>query len=100
MLVFLGLFLFALARCKSPESEIEEANITVSDECGVTVDIFMDGEFQFSLEYLSTDIIASVALGVHEFEAKKEGTEDLVTTETYDIYAGGSSFGRSRAQPS
>ena len=52
--IWLSLFLLVFICCKnptSPESEKTEINITVTNECGVAVDIYMDNNLQFSVEY-------------------------------------------------
>jgi hypothetical protein len=88
ILSLLGFFLFASITCKSPEEE-SLANIDVSNECGVALDIFMDDAFQFVLEYLDYDTIENVTLGVHDFVAKKKDTDFVVVAENFDIYSGG-----------
>jgi len=75
---WLSIFLLAPISCKNttgPDDEITTAKITVSNECGVAVDIYMDKIFQFSVEYLESKTIQNLSLGEHEFEAKREGTE-------------------------
>jgi hypothetical protein len=78
----LSIFLLTVFSCKNttgPENETAEINITVSNECGIAVDVYMDKNFQFSVEYLESKTIRDVALGDHEFEAKKKGTETLLS---------------------
>jgi len=89
ILSLLGFFLFASTTCKSPEEESSLASIDVSNECGVAIDIFMDGVFQFALEYLAVNTIENVNLGVHDFVAKKMGSDFVVVSENFDIYSGG-----------
>jgi hypothetical protein len=77
LLVF-SFSLFSPISCKnttSPENEISEIKITVINECGVAVDIYVDKNFQFTVEYLESKTIRNLSLGDYEFEAKKKGTE-------------------------
>lgn len=86
---WLGIFILVSISCKSPtgpNAGTSVINITVSNECGVAVDVYMDGNFQFSIENLGNNILVNVSLGVHELEAKKKGTETLVVSFSVDIY--------------
>ena len=85
----MSIFLLTSICCKSPEEESSMATIDVSNECGVAIDIFMDGVLQFSLEYLAVNTIENVNLGVHGFIAKKKDTDFVVVSEDFDIYSGG-----------
>ncbi len=85
---WLSIFLLAPISCKNttgPDDEITTAKITVSNECGVAVDIYMDKIFQFSVEYLESKTIQNLSLGEHEFEAKREGTEILLSYLTVEL---------------
>lgn len=88
ILIWLGIIVLASISCKSPTSpeEILQVNITVRNECGVAVDIYMDGNFQFSVEYLSSNTIQNVPLGSHELEAKKKGTETVLSYLSVEIF--------------
>jgi hypothetical protein len=88
VIFWLSIFLLATLSCKNttgPDDNITEAKITVSNECGVAVDIYMDKNFQFSVEYLESKTIRNVSLGEHEFEAKREGTETLLSLLSVEI---------------
>ncbi|MFC2166075.1 hypothetical protein ACFLT2_13900 [Acidobacteriota bacterium] len=89
IITLIGIFILTSICCKSPEDESSLANIDVSNECGVALDIFMDGVFQFVLEYQAVNTIANVTLGVHDFVAKKKDTDFVVVAENFDIYSGG-----------
>jgi hypothetical protein len=89
IITLIGIFVLTSICCKSPEEESSLANIDVSNECGVAIDVFMDGVFQFSLEYLAFNTIENVTLGVHTFRAKKKDTEFVVISEEFDVYSGG-----------
>lgn len=78
IILWLSIFLLAPISCKnttSPENEISEIKITVINECGVAVDIYVDKNFQFTVEYLESKTIRNLSLGDYEFEAKKKGTD-------------------------
>jgi hypothetical protein len=88
IIFWLSIFLLAPISCKNttgPDDNITEAKITVSNECGVAVDIYLDKNFQFSVEYLESKTIRNVSLGEHEFEAKREGTEILLSSLSVEI---------------
>ena len=88
IIFWLSVFLLATLSCKNttgPDDNITEAKITVSNECGVAVDIYMDKNFQFSVEYLESKTIRNVSLGEHEFEAKRKGTETLLSLVSVEI---------------
>jgi hypothetical protein len=72
--------------CKnSTTPEDEQANLLVGNECGTTVDIFFNGELQFTLEDQAGSTIFNVALGKHDLVAKWEGTEKVVATDEPEI---------------
>jgi hypothetical protein len=91
IIVLFGIFLLALNGCKNPDGPDADikANVFVSNECGIAVDVFMDGSFQFSLEYLTYQVIQNVSQGVYNIEAKKKDTEDLVTSDTLNVTVSG-----------
>jgi hypothetical protein len=88
MIVWLGIFILTSISCKnptSPDQEPTQATITVGNVCGAAVDIYMDGTFQFSLEYLESNIIQNLTVGTYELEAIKKDSEILVASETFEI---------------
>lgn len=86
----LGILLFSSISCKSPESaEDIVANIFVSNECGLAIDVYMDGVFQFSVEFLYYEVIQNVSGGVYEIVAKKKDTEEIISFTSIDINASG-----------
>lgn len=91
IIVFLSTFLFALIGCKNPEGPNSgaKANIFVSNECGVAIDVFMDGNFQFSIEFSYYEVIQNVPQGVHNFVAKKKDTEDLIASDSVNVNTSG-----------
>lgn len=89
IITLLSIFLFASISCKSPyDPEAEKINVYVYNECGVALDIFMDGNFQFSVEFSNSDVIENVTEGLHVFEAKKKGTDELITSDSIEITPG------------
>ncbi len=88
IIIWLGFFVLASISCKnptSPDDEALQANIIASNECGVTADVYMDGNLQFSVEYQYYNTIENVSLGTHELEAKKQGTETLVAAVSAEV---------------
>ena len=78
IIIWLGIFILASISCKSPtgpDDVTTESDITVINDCGVALDIYMDGNFQFSIEFEDQRTIRNLSLGLYEFEAKKKGTE-------------------------
>jgi hypothetical protein len=76
--------------CKSPESPEEiTASVYVSNECGIAIDVFMDGVHQFSVEFLYYNVIQDLPAGAYEIVAKEKDAEDVLHTEIVDIDASG-----------
>lgn len=69
--VCLGIFLLASSGCKNTTTPDEKPRITVRNNSGIAVDIYMDGAYQFYLEYKEYYYIENVAAGTHTLEAKK-----------------------------
>lgn len=91
ILTVTGIFLLLFMSCNNsttPEDEAVEANVTVTNECGVAVDVSMDAIFQFSLDNGASTTIERVLQGTHTFEAHIVGTDTLISSETYDIEDG------------
>jgi len=88
IIIWLGIFMLASISCKNPTSpdETSEANIIVKNECGVALDIYMDGNFQFSVEYQDSNTIRNVSLAIHDFVAKKYGTETEIMYLSVEIF--------------
>lgn len=68
--------------CKQdpPLSEIE-----VSNECGVAIDVFMDGIFKFSIEFGFIKTIKNVEWGTYLFEARKSSSGALIISEELSV---------------
>jgi|WetSurMetagenome_2_1015567.scaffolds.fasta_scaffold111348_3 hypothetical protein len=87
-LAFLAAVLaFATSGCKSPTSPNGngEADILVTNDFGSTVDIYMDGEFRFSITTKNTIEIDNVSLDEHLMEAKQAGTQTVIVSGTIDV---------------
>lgn len=76
--------------CKSNSSPDEDltSTITVTNECGKTVDVYMDGAFQFKVETATAATITATTEGAHFFEAKITETTTLIYSETIEIALG------------
>jgi len=83
----LGLLLLVGLACKNsttPDGN-DKARIRVNNNCGISIDIYMDSEFKFYLEYKEYFYIENFALGQHLLEAKKRGTDTLLKSTVADI---------------
>jgi len=90
VLMLLGIFLCSFTGCKSPEGpEDINANIFVSNECGLEIDVYMDGVYQFSLEFLYYEVIEDVSGGSYEIVAKKMDTDEVLASDTVNVTADG-----------
>jgi hypothetical protein len=90
IILLLSIFVCSMTGCKSPDSpDVIRANISVSNECGLAIDVYMDGSYQFTLEFLEYATIQSVAEGVYEIVAKKKDTGEVITTEIVNVNAFG-----------
>jgi len=86
IITIVGILILTSISCKSPTTpEATEASLTITNHCGVAVDILMDGVWQFTIEYLQSSTISIPTLGVHEFEARKQGTGTVVSSTSEDI---------------
>jgi hypothetical protein len=96
ILILIGILIFSLASCESifgpkteetteEEEEGEEARIIVYNEYGESLDIYMDGTFQFLVGHKSDAKIRYVSLDEHELEAKKSNTNEVVDSKTIDV---------------
>lgn len=87
IVLFVGLLLFALTNCKSPngvDSNIV-ASIDITNLCGASVEIYFDGKFSFILADGLNRVIENIAQGAHILEAWKEGTDILVKSESFNV---------------
>ncbi|MFW6124338.1 MAG: hypothetical protein ACOC5G_03870 [Acidobacteriota bacterium] len=88
MIVWVGILMVASLSCENPTSPDQEstyATITVGNVCGAALDIYMNGTFQFSVEYLESNVITNLSKGTYELEAKKKNTEMQVSSQTFEI---------------
>ncbi len=75
--------LLGMINCKKPD--IPNGIITISNECGVAIDVFLDGVFQFFVEYEDSRSIEDVTNGTYEIEARRKGTGEFVSWEEIDV---------------
>lgn len=85
--ILTGILLLTSIRCKSPTSPNGqgEADIIVYSEYDETLDIYMDGNFMFSIGYKSSIEIDDVTLEDHELEAKEADTGIVIDSETIEV---------------
>lgn len=62
-----------------------DAIITISNECGLMIDVFLDGVFQFSVEYKSARSIEELPTATYELEARRTGTGEFVGYELLPV---------------
>lgn len=90
MVVIFTLLTIGLMSCKSSTSpEDQVAHIYVSNTCGATVDIQVDGVFKKSLDNDSETTFQVVDEGDYILEAFKSGTEISVAYGEFRAYFGG-----------
>lgn len=87
ILTLIGILIFSLISCKSPTSRDGEgeADIIIYNEYGGALDIYMDGNFQFTIGHRSDIDIDSVSLGKHKLEAKKVNTNIVIASEIVEV---------------
>lgn len=95
ILILTAILIFSFVSCKSifgtdePADEgIAEgiiARIIVSNQYGESLDIYMDGIFQFMLGHKSDAKISDVSLAEHNLEAKIADTATVVATTTINV---------------
>lgn len=86
-LIMMGIATFMLGACKSPTSTDAsgEADIIVTNDYGDAVDIYMDGEFKFTIGDKWTIEIDDVELDEHLLEAKQVDTQTIIVSDTIDV---------------
>jgi len=89
LLALMAILAFSWFGCKSPTSPdgAGEADIVITNdyEEGEAVDIYMDGEFKFSIGFKVTIEIDNVSLEEHMMEAKLNSTGVVVDSETIEV---------------
>jgi hypothetical protein len=91
ILILMAMLVFSFISCKSPESTTTAATTTtvariiVSNQSGFSLNIYMDGTFQFWMGNKGEAKITDVSLKEHKLEAYKEGTNTLYSSTTIDV---------------
>lgn len=87
IIFFIGILLFGLMNCKSPNGVNSnfKATITVINYCGATVEIHIDDNLIFTVANGFDQVIDNLVEGSHLLEAFKAGTNMLVATEAIDL---------------
>ncbi|MBN2409071.1 MAG: hypothetical protein JXE07_04985 [Candidatus Aminicenantes bacterium] len=77
----------ALVNCKNPTGadEDREPYITVRNDCGIAVDVYMNSAFQFFLNNYEYSFIENITPGACLLEAKKKDTDILLKSFTVEI---------------
>ncbi|MEN6312341.1 MAG: hypothetical protein ABFD80_12480 [Acidobacteriota bacterium] len=78
--------LLTAAGCKHGTSATNtNSNIYISNDCGATVRIFLDGALEATTDSGDNATITSVAEGDHLFEAKMQASETVILSKTLNI---------------
>ena len=86
------LALLILSGCDSSTTPEFEAHLIVENQCGATVDVFVNGTFKFVLETGGADEVRNISQGTHLLEAKRTGTEIMVFSGPLDVQSSGNYF--------
>lgn len=88
IIALMGFFIYTSGSCKSNTTpEITEASITITNKCGIQVDIFINDVWKVTMVHLQSSTLSIPELGVYEFEARKAGTDTVVASDTANINA-------------
>jgi hypothetical protein len=91
ILILMAMLVFSFISCKSPESTTTAATTTtvariiVSNQSGFSLQIYMDGAFQFWMGNEGEAKITDVSIKEHKMEAYREGTNTLYDSTTIDV---------------
>ena len=78
----------SLTGCKHTTTETLASSITITNNCGAEIDVYMDGALKSTVAVDGQGSIADVTPASHLLEAKLKGTSDLVYSQTLTITAG------------
>ena len=78
----------ALTGCKHSTTETLTSTISIVNNCGAEIDVYMDGTLKSTVAADAQGTIADVTAGSHLLEAKLGDTSTLVFSETKTITAG------------
>jgi hypothetical protein len=81
----MGLILSGI-NCKSilGSDDEFEARVLIYNNCGATLDIYLDSDYRFTLAAGNTETISDLTEEVHKLDAFLTGTQTLVLTESFD----------------
>jgi len=87
ILALIGAFIYSLTCCKSPTSPdgLGEADITIHNEYGQPLDIYVNGNFRFTIQNNTEIEIDDVPFGNYTLEAKEVNTDIIVKSETLKV---------------
>ena len=85
--VLIEFLIWPIFHCKSPTSPNNEgeADIIVYSKVPETLDIYLDGEFQFFITYKNSKEIDNVSHDLHLLEAKIEGTDTVFISDSIEV---------------
>ncbi|MGA2361545.1 MAG: hypothetical protein ABSG73_03705 [Candidatus Aminicenantales bacterium] len=89
MAALAGLLWLSSVSCKSSTSSSTTGTITVTNSCGATIIVYLDGTSRATIETGSSDTIESVTIGSHLLEAKKSDTGVLINSRTLTVTTSG-----------
>jgi hypothetical protein len=95
VLILLGILIILSVGCESvfgpdaaedtSDDETEIARIIITNNYDADLDIYMDGDFQFTVLDGKQKKIRGLTLDEHDLEATKTGTRTVVDEETIDV---------------
>lgn len=75
-----------IGACKSPyQPDAGEADIVIINDYGADLNIYLNGEFLYVLEYNRSTEIDNVAFGVYYFEARTIESDEFVDSHELDV---------------
>jgi hypothetical protein len=83
--VCLGILISLISGCKNSTTPDDKPRIIVRNNCGIAVDIYLDGAYQFFLEFKEYYYIENISLKTYKLEAKRKATQTLLKTVSIEI---------------
>jgi hypothetical protein len=87
--ILIGLMSLFLVNCSTTDDTEEdvdgEADIFITNDFGESLDVYMDGIYQFIIDHNQTEEIDDVALEEHYLEAKRLGTDEVIATKDIEV---------------
>lgn len=83
-IVLMCVLLIGIGRCK--KVAVPDGIIRVNNQCGLRIDFFLDGVYQFFVDYEEEKSVEELADGTYELLAKRSGTGEFVDSEILDVW--------------